>query len=57
MLLNTLKFFCYFSVNMYYIDMPVIKPTDFMYEKNGEIQVLESKYTDQSNKSAYSFKY
>ena len=32
MLLNTLKFFCYFSVNMYYIDMPVIKPTEFMYE-------------------------
>ena len=32
MLLNTLKFFCYFSVNMYYIDMPVIRPTEFMYE-------------------------
>ena len=33
LLLNTLKFFCYFKVDMIYIDMPIIRPTNFMYEK------------------------
>ena len=33
LLLNTLKFFCCYKANMYYIDMPVIIPTNFMFEK------------------------
>ena len=33
MLLNTLKFFCYFKADIYYINMPVIRPTDFMYKQ------------------------
>ena len=33
LLLNTLKFFCYYKVDMIYIDMPIIRPTNFMYEK------------------------
>ena len=33
LLFNTLKYLCFLSENMYYIDMPVIKPTEFMFEK------------------------
>ena len=32
MLLNAFKFFCYSYVDMYYINMPVIRPTEYMYE-------------------------
>jgi len=32
MLLNALKFFCYFKVDMHYINMPVIRPTEYMFE-------------------------
>ena len=33
MLLNAFKFFCCSFVDMYYINMPVIRPTEYMYEK------------------------
>ena len=33
MLLNTLKFFCYSYAEMYYINMPIIQPTNYMFEK------------------------
>ena len=31
MLLNTLKFFCCYKVDIYYINMPVIRPTEYMW--------------------------
>ena len=33
LLLNTFKFYCSPPADMYYIDMPVIRPTEYMYEK------------------------
>ena len=32
MFLNACKFFCSFSVDMYYINMPVIRPTEYMFK-------------------------
>jgi len=33
LLLHTLKFLCYYKADMIHIDMPVIRPTNYMYEK------------------------
>ena len=44
LLFNTLKFLCFLTENLYYVDMPVVRPTEYMFKNYSNLGKENGKY-------------